>query len=135
VIEKNDLARVLRLLADTIDGLDEYQIHQLLMRKAKLTFTATVKSRDASSSQPVDYELMLAKLNDCKDRGEARDTLAAIKSRDALEAFARRLKIHIVKHDRRQDIESKIIEFVIGGKLRTEAIQSLNLKGGESGPK
>jgi hypothetical protein len=50
-------------------------------------------------------------------------------ARRNLAAFARLLKVHVVKHDRRDDIESKIVEFVIGGKLRTEAIRSLNLKG------
>jgi tRNA(Ser,Leu) C12 N-acetylase TAN1 len=72
----------------------------------------------------------LAKLNECKDRDSARETLSAIKNRDALASLARTLKVHVVKRDRREDIESKIVEFVIGGKLRTEAIRSLNLKGG-----
>jgi hypothetical protein len=66
----------------------------------------------------------------CKDRSAAQGILSAIRNRDALANFARALKVHVVKHDRREDIEAKIVEFVIGGKLRTEAIQSLNLKGG-----
>jgi hypothetical protein len=75
--------------------------------------------------------IVLAKLNDCKDRAEAREILSTIVGRDAIESIARTLKVHVVKHDRREDIEAKIVEFVIGGKLRTQAIQSLNLKGGQ----
>jgi DNA-binding TFAR19-related protein (PDSD5 family) len=70
------------------------------------------------------------KLNDCKDRDVARQVLSSIARRDALASFARMQKIHVTKQDRREDIENKLIEFVIGGKLRTQAIQTLNLKGG-----
>ncbi len=38
------------------------------------------------------------------------------------------LKVHINKHDKRDAIEDKIVEFVVGVKLRSEAILCLNLK-------
>lgn len=133
MIQKNSLARFARLLAATIEGLDEQQIDQLLTGKGKLTFTATENVRQISSGPSLDQTAILEKLNGLKDRDEARQVLSQITNRDALASLARALKIHVIKHDRREDIESKIIEFVIGGKLRTEAIQSLNLKGGNGG--
>ena len=133
MIDKSGLVRLLRILTATIENLDQDQIDQLMSGKGKLTYMAPAKAKEANTSQPTDQAAILSKLNECRDRDEARQVLTAITSRDALAAFARTLKVHVVKHDRREDIESKIIEFVTGGKLRTEAIQSLNLKGGGSG--
>jgi hypothetical protein len=129
--QKGTLAKLFRLFAATIDNLDEHQIDQLIAGKAKLTFTPANKGKELSTAPPIDLAIVLAKLNDCKDRAEAREILSTIVGRDAIESIARTLKVHVVKHDRREDIEAKIVEFVIGGKLRTQAIQSLNLKGGQ----
>lgn len=133
MIEKSSLTKLLRLVTATIEGLDQHQIDQLIAGKGKLTFTGAGKPKQANDVRAIDRESILAKLNDCKSRDDERQVLSAITGRDALASFARTMKIHVVKHDRREDIESKIIEFVIGGKLRTEAIQSLNLKG-DGGP-
>lgn len=128
--DTDKLMRLMRIVVTTIEGLRSEQVAQLIAGEAKLTFNASKASKDTKSRLPVDQANILAKLNECKDRDEARNILDAIPNRDALAAFARSLKVHVVKHDRREDIESKIIEFMIGGKLRTEAIRTLNLKGG-----
>ena len=134
MIEKSRLTRLLRIFVATIESLDQEQIDLLMAGKAKLALVATGRAKETNSAQLPDQTRILEKLNKCKDRDEARRVLSAIINRDALAAFARTLKVHVVKHDRREDIESKVIEFVIGGKLRTEAIRSLNLKGGGSRP-
>ena len=77
-----------------------------------------------------DTEEVWQKLNECNDRDEARQILSTIVNRNTLASLAKNLKIHVTKHDKREDIENKLIESVIGGKLRTEAIQTLNLGGG-----
>jgi hypothetical protein len=132
MIDKSGLVKLLRLFAATIESLDQQQIDQLMAGKGRLMFTAA-RVKDTSTAQPIEHGAILAKLNSCKERDEARKILSAITGRDALASFAKALKVHVIKHDRREDIESKIIEFVIGGKLRTEAIQSLDLKGGGEG--
>jgi hypothetical protein len=133
MIEKGSLAKLFRLFATTIENLDQQQIDQLLAGKVKLTFTVAGKGKEKNNIPPIDQATVLASLNGCKNREDARRVLSAITGRDVLAALARTLKVHVIKNDRREDIEAKIIEFVIGGKLRTEAIQSLNLKGG-NGP-
>ena len=121
--------KLMRIFVSTIESLDQDQVDQLMNGKAKLTVLTSSRAKDVR--QPlVDQSEVMTQLNDCKDRTEAHQILSAIKSRDALASFAKSLKVHVVKHDRREDIESKVIEFVIGGKLRTEAISSLNLKAG-----
>ena len=128
--EKNRLTKLLKIFLGTIEGLDQNQIDQLIAGKAKLSFVGTERAKETGAGPATDQADVLAKLNGCEDRDGARLVLSAITNREALATLARALKVHVVKHDRREDIESKIIEFVIGGKLRTEAIQSLNLKGG-----
>jgi hypothetical protein len=43
-----------------------------------------------------------------------------VPNKDTLTAIAKSLKVHVVKYDRREDIENKLIEFVIGAKLRRD---------------
>ena len=129
MIPRDDLAKLFRIFAAVIDRLDQRQLDQLLAGEGKLVFNNAEKFKETSTTRAVDQTAILQELSGCQERDEARRTLSAITSRDALASFARALKLHVVKRDRREDIESKIIEFVIGGRLRTEAIQSLNLKG------
>ncbi len=127
----NDIDRTMKLMrifVATIESLDQEQVELLLSGKVKLTVAGPKKTKETNVG-PIDDVEILKRLNNCNERIEAREVLSAIKTRDALAAFARTLKVHVVKHDRREEIESKIVEFVIGGKLRTEAIRSLNLKG------
>jgi hypothetical protein len=130
MIDKCSLIKLLRTLIATIESLDQQQIDELFAGKAKLAFTPAGRAKETNSKQFVNKSRILDKFNQCEDRDEARRVLSEITTRHALADFARTLKVHVVKHDRREDIESKIIEFVIGGKLRNEAIRSLNLKGG-----
>jgi len=130
--DKSGFIRLLRIVAGTMETLDQEQIDQLLAGKAKLCIDPIARQSDKGKVLPPDHIRILEELNESKSREEARSTLSAIANKDALAAFARTLKVHVVKHDRREDIESKIVEFVIGGKLRSEAIRSLNLKGSGS---
>jgi hypothetical protein len=134
MVDRSSPTRLLRIFTATLENLDQDQMDLLMAGKGRLTFTATGRTKEANSEPSVDQSDILARFNDCKDREEARRVLSSIMTRDALAAFVRGLKVHIVKHDRREDIESKIIEFGGGGKLRTEAIQSLNLKRGGNAP-
>jgi hypothetical protein len=125
----NRVARLLRIWASAVENLNEEQLEQLLDGKAKLAFNPVAKKKPTSEGS-FEQSALIEELNHCTDRPQAQAVLNKIRGRDALASFARALKVHVVKQDRREDIESKIIEFVIGGKLRTEAIQSLNLKAG-----
>jgi hypothetical protein len=127
------IKKLLRILVAAVENLDEEELRQLLSGKTRIAFVPVRRMKDgASRLTAADQAELLAKLNEAKERSEARQILSVIVNRDSLEALARTLKVHVVKHDRREEIESKIIEFVIGGKLRTEAIRSLNLKGGST---
>jgi len=129
MIKKNSMAKVLRILATTIEGMTDEDVELLLAGKGKLTFTPSEKPKNTHVEPSVDHAALMTQLNDCRDRDEARYVLHSVATKDALMSFAKGQKLYVAKNDRREDIENKIIEFVIGAKLRTEAIQTLNLKG------
>ncbi|MDE2212311.1 MAG: hypothetical protein KGL17_05220 [Betaproteobacteria bacterium] len=130
MIHKNALAKALRTLAATIEGMKDDEVELLLAGKGKLIFTPSEMPKNVQVEPSVDHAEIMLKLNDCKDRDEARRVLLSIASKETLISLAKAQRLRITKNDRREDIENKIVEFIIGAKLRTEAIQSLNLKGG-----
>lgn len=123
-------ADLLRLLASTIEGLTPAEIDLLVTRRARLGLLPMPIVRAAAQEAVFDLEGVRGRLNGVKDRDAARSILQELPNRETVARLARSMKVHVIKHDRREDIESKIIEFLIGGTLRTEAIQSLSLRGG-----
>ncbi|PTQ77151.1 hypothetical protein C8R26_11071 [Nitrosomonas oligotropha] len=130
MIQKNALAKVLRTLATTIESMADEDVALLLAGKGKLTFIPSEKPKNVHVEPSIDHAVLMTRLNDCRDRDEARQVLLSVATKDALMSLAKGQKLYIAKNDRREDIENKIIEFVIGAKLRTEAIQTLSLTGG-----
>lgn len=131
MIKKQTFSKLLRIIATTIDDLDEVDIDKLLSGKGKLVVADSNILKTKPEPMPIiGHQEILHNLNDCKDRDEARRLLSGIAKKEELTAIAKSQKLHITKQDRREDIENKIIEFFIGAKLRTDAIQSLNMKGG-----
>jgi hypothetical protein len=129
--KKNKYSKILKIIAGLLENLNEKQIDDILSGKASLIYehrSSTLLEKEHININ--DFEDITKRLSDCKDREEAREILSSISNKEILTAIAKTQKIHVVKNDRREDIEDKLIEFIIGAKLRTEAIHSLNLKGG-----
>ena len=130
MMQKHTLAKALRAIAAALDNLDQEEVEQLISGKGRFTLNLSDKPKMNNRISSNDTEEVWQKLNECNDRDEARQILSTIVNRNTLASLAKNLKIHVTKHDKREDIENKLIESVIGGKLRTEAIQTLNLGGG-----
>jgi hypothetical protein len=76
---------------------------------------------------------LIVELRESSSRQGALDLLRSKKrSKAELMQLARRLQSHVEKHDTVDTIEEKIVENVIGSRLRSEAIQGLSLKGSSS---
>ena len=127
--QKTALVKTLRVLASAIDNLDEEELDLLIAGKAKIAILPTDKRKGSAPASTHDQTELMSRLSACSDREQARAVLMEVTNKDVLAAFAKTLKIYVAKHDRRDDIENKIIEFIVGAKLRTEAIQTLNMKG------
>lgn len=128
--QKTALVKTLRALASAIDNLDEQELDLLIAGKAKIAILSTGEPKGSASTSTLDQTDLMSRLSACSDRDRARAILKEVTNKDVLTAFAKTQKIYVAKNDRRDDIENKIIEFIVGAKLRTEAIQTLNMKGG-----
>jgi len=137
---KQEVINLLRAILKALDGLDEAEFGQVLDGKGRLKFIGLeqrhVRKRKegkvlATKLARGELQMLSHQLQDCKTREEAvallhRDGRTILK--ESLSQLARLLGIHVDKSDRRDAIERKIIEFVVGSRLRSEAIKSLNLK-------
>ena len=132
--EKSTSVKLLRLMASAIDSFTNAEVERLLSGESKLLVSAPVRQQSKRAAvQDKGVDEIINGLNRANDRDEARAVLSDISNKEGLTAVAKSQKIHITKQDRREDIEHKIIEFFIGARLRTDAIKSLNMKGGGDG--
>jgi hypothetical protein len=126
---KSTLSKALRAIVPAVEALDQRQLDALLSGKGKLVFVENEKVQKTTEIKTPDVGLVVARLDKCKSREEARSVLTEITNKEALSSIASSLNIPILKSDRRLVLENKIVEFTVGAKLRSEAIQTLNMNG------
>ncbi|RJP21276.1 MAG: hypothetical protein C4527_23695 [Candidatus Omnitrophota bacterium] len=137
---KNEIAKILQSLAETLNDMTDTEYDQFLNGMGYLKFFSSKKNRKKcvksnSRASVEELETLATHLRDSKTRGEAKELLykdPRIPLKENLGQLARLLKVHVNKHDTRDAVEEKIIQSVVGVKLRSEAIQGLSLKGGTS---
>jgi len=136
--KKTEIVNLLRALTQAFNGMSESEFERLLDGTGRLEFVASQLKKpkgkiSENSKLPADeLSALISQLQECKTREEAREMLhkdSRTSLKDNLEQMAKLLKVHVNKHDKRDAIEDKIVESVIGVKLRSEAILGLNLKG------
>lgn len=137
---KREVTNLLRAILKALDGLDEAEFDQVLDGKGRLKFIGLEQRHSAKRKEgkvlptklaPEELQMLGHQLQGCKSREEAvallhRDGQTLLK--ESLSQLARLLGIRVDKSDRRDAIERKIVEFIVGSRLRSEAIKSLNLK-------
>lgn len=127
---KSPIPKALRAIALALEDLESYEIDQLISGRGHLIFVHGDKAPTKPEAIDFNSQSLLDRLEKCESRDSAQQLLSDVESKDRLVSIAKALKVHIVRNDRREDIEGKIISFAIGRKLRSEAIQSLNMRGG-----
>ncbi len=142
-MSKREVSNLLKAVVQALKELDESQYQQLLEGKGRIQFigleprVTTGKSRKGKPSLKIklnhdQLRVLAHQLHGCQTREEARELLVKdnrVLLKDTLVQLARLLSIHVNKDNKREVIEDKIVEFVVGARLRSEAIMSLNLKG------
>ena len=129
---KSGTPKLLHALATALDELSQAELDLLLAGKGRLIYLPETAEQKKTELQEHDVGALLTKLSACNIREDAQRLLLEVETKDRLIALAKAMKVHTIKNDRREDIESKIIAFAIGGRLRSEAINTLNL--GSSAP-
>lgn len=134
---KRQAVLMLRRLLEAVENMSESDLDHLVTSTDRLKLTVTqparAKTRISEGSKMSVDEMwtLISELQNCKTRDEAREILHRDRRaplKENLTRVARLLKVHVNKHDRREALEDKIVESVIGVKLRSDAIRELNLK-------
>ncbi len=130
---KNEIAEFLLAMGKFIKSMSDDDYAKFLKGDLQLQEFKKKKVRIKDSLKKLtdsDIEIIIDKIKITNNRDEAKIILAneeSLSLKENLVKVARALKIHIQKIDKKEDIENKIIEFIIGSRLRTDAIRGLNL--------
>lgn len=135
-----DIAKALRSCADFLARLDEGQLERFLDGTLSLALIETGPPHRAAPEESTpdlprpDPGLMLQEvLRTAVSREEA---LKVVRQKDVtkpvLLSLARRLQVRVERHDGRAALEEKLVEAIVGSRLRSEAIQGVSLKGGSA---
>lgn len=132
-----DVSRVLKKCAEFFEDVSEADFARFLDGTLKLALLGPEGERsaeegdDRSRRGPVELNQIAERLRAAASREEALRLLhneEQMTGRNDLAQLARYLRIHVTKQDKRDSLGDKIIEAVIGVRLRSEAIQDVNLK-------
>lgn len=136
VTSKSDTLTILQIVSNLLNSLSDDQYNELLNGNGKLVYKENTKkiSRGQEKLQKTDdisYESLGEKIRLCKTREEAFQVIRnepSLKTKSELIKLAHILEVHIIKRDTREKIEEKIVESVVGSKIRFETIKNINLK-------
>lgn len=122
-----ELAALLRKLADFVEERTDAELAPLLDQAGKLIAKSSPRKRQASNSKRSNESIReLARLLEGLPSREAGDALLqqhGLRKID-LEALARQLELPVQRDDSIERLRAKIIEHVIGSRLRSSAIQA-----------
>ncbi len=137
---KEAALRLLKIIVDEVERMSDSEIEDRIKGKIERRILSPPHASRPSKRPPLSTEeigQLLNELNHSTSRDQARVILERderITTKSNLERIARALQVHVNKHDRRAALADKVIEAVIGVRLRSEAIRGLNLKGSSSTP-
>ena len=134
---RRELGQLLGLLSNTLLKIDDQQFQNLLNGNAELIYQEKVQSeRKEVEEKQKELQQVVDPLSNLIDQlllSSSREQanqhlLEANLKKDELLNLAKRLNVHITRNDRKNVILEKIVEVMVGSKLRSEAIESIDLK-------
>ena len=129
---KLTIAKLLVAFADAMDSMDDREFDLLIQGKAKLRLVEEKpeqeKNREADACLDHEVAELAQKLNEVETRESAESLLASInhpRRRLFLLLLARACGVTVGSKDRIARIEQKLVEDVVGSKLRSQAIRKV----------
>ena len=135
------MSNLIKAIARALNELDELQYQQLLEGKGRIKFIGLgerekrerSKQKRANKISLTDSEIqsLATELRECKTREEALKLLDKDGReilRESLVRLAKLLQVYVTKSDKNNIIKDKIVESMVGVRLRTEAIRGLKFK-------
>lgn len=136
-----EMSNLIKAIARALNELDELQYQQLLEGKGRIKFIGLgerekrerSKQKRANKISLTDSEIqsLATELRECKTREEALKLLDKDGReilRESLVRLAKLLQVYVTKSDKNNIIKDKIVESMVGVRLRTEAIRGLKFK-------
>ena len=130
-MNRQTLGKLLKAMGDSLQAMNDKEFDLLLQGKGTLRFTPareiTHKS-DVEHYLSADADEVARQLDNANSREAAKGVLSAIKHRrrkDFLLLVAQKSDVHVEKRDSIAKIEQKLIETIVGSKLRTQAFKEV----------
>lgn len=126
---KNQI-QLLKIVIDFLDGLSEEQLRMIATKKTRLTLETENTTKKEIKSLPICVDEICEKMEAFSTREEAMEyitNLGLLKSE--LKAIAQKYNLPIGSKDTNTQIIDKIIENVVGSRLKFDALLKTNLKG------
>jgi hypothetical protein len=133
--QKQEFSKLFSIFSQVVHRLSEEQYKQILTGEGELIFQRRnekkriVGKKEAASESGlvVSIKDKLIKLS-CREEGLKLLLESKAVKKNTLVDLASAFHVHILKSDRKQVMAEKIVEQVIGTKLRSNAIREINLK-------
>ncbi|HBJ38365.1 MAG TPA: hypothetical protein DDZ51_27155 [Planctomycetaceae bacterium] len=117
---------LLRLVAKELQSLTPEQRQAIAEGTAKLKLTVETAStkKEVAAIASVKTDELRLRLEECKSRDEARSILQELKlSKKELQRISRELELPVPRDDDSERLMDRLIESIIGFRLRSIAIQ------------
>lgn len=135
---KQDAIALMKLFEGILERLQDNEYEALLHGEGTLIFHSLKKmddsvvskeiKRNKPKSQNCDINRLASKILDIQSREEAYQVLSSNLKKAALIEIASTLDVHIKKNENKEAIIHKIIEAVVGARLRSKAIKETELR-------
>lgn len=126
---KESLVLAIKVMARAISGLTDEQYEGLIEGKGKLVYSSSIPPATKRATDPnVDLDDLLDSLGQSAGREEALQLFAAANlAKPQLLSIADSVGVHTTKQDTKTSLAEKIVESVVGSRLRSEAIREVRL--------
>lgn len=134
-LSKRDLAALLMAFADALNEMNDDDFRMLVSGSGRFVFTSVKRASQPAQEPDLGQHTstivgVAQKLREATTREEARQVLNDAlpgRRRAELVDLARLLRVHQTKADSIDSIEERIIDSVVGTKIRSRVLQELPL--------
>lgn len=122
--------QLLKIVFDFLNSLSEEQLKMLINKKARLEFVSEESIKKETKSVQICVDEICQNLERFSTREEAVEYITNLSLLKAdLKAIAKKYDIPIGSKDKNNQIMDKIIENIVGSRLRFDALLNTNIKG------
>lgn len=124
-----DQIQLLKIVFDFLDNLSEEQLKLLVTKKARLILEIEKKISEESKPIQICVEEICEKIEGFMTREDALEYIMGLSlSKSELKAIAKKYDIPIGSKETNNQIVDKIIENVVGSRLKFDALLNTDLK-------